>query len=67
MDKQLTNVIRAARTKYGLTQVMLHEITGIPVRTIQSWEGGKRIPPDYVVKLLLYYLKTRRNTLEDDK
>lgn len=49
--------IREARTKLGLTQHQLAELTGIPFRTIQNWEGGQRKCPDYVEKLLLFYLE----------
>ena len=49
--------IREERTKLGLTQHQLAELTGIPFRTIQNWEGGQRKCPDYVEKLLLFYLE----------
>lgn len=51
------NPIRYARMKYGLTQQQLADLTGIPHRTIQNWEGGQRKCPDYVEKLLLFYLE----------
>jgi DNA-binding transcriptional regulator YiaG len=49
--------IREARTKLGLTQQQLANLTGIPFRTIQNWEGGQRKCPDYVEKLLLFYIE----------
>lgn len=51
------NPIRYARMQYGLTQQQLADLTGIPHRTIQNWEGGQRKCPDYVEKLLLFYLE----------
>lgn len=51
------NPIRYARMKYELTQHQLSEITGIPFRTIQNWEGGQRKCPEYVERLLLFYLE----------
>lgn len=47
------NPIKDARIRYGLTQHQLAELTGIPHRTIQNWEGGQRKCPDYVEKLIL--------------
>ena len=47
------NPVRYARMKYGLTQHQLANVTGVPFRTIQNWEGGQRKCPDYVEKLLL--------------
>ena len=49
--------IKEERIKLGLTQHQLAELTGIPFRTIQNWEGGQRKCPDYVEKLLLFYLE----------
>lgn len=49
--------IREKRIELGLTQQQLADLTGIPFRTIQNWEGGQRKCPDYVEKLLLFYLE----------
>lgn len=49
--------IKEARIKYDLTQKKLSEITGVPYRTIQNWEGGQRKCPDYVVELILFKLE----------
>lgn len=45
--------IKEARTQAKLTQMQLSERYGIPVRTLQDWESGRRTPPAYVVTLLL--------------
>ena len=29
------------------------EKIGIPMRTLQDWEGGKRTPPEWVKKLVI--------------
>ena len=31
--------------------------TGIPVRTLEDWEAGRRTPPEYVLRLIAYQLK----------
>lgn len=49
--------IKEARIKYGLTQQQLSNITGIPHRTIQNWEGGQRKCPEYVEKMILEKLE----------
>ena len=33
------------------------EHTGIPIRTLEDWEAGRRTPPEYVPRLLAYMLK----------
>ena len=45
--------IKDARIRHGLTQKQLSEITGIPQRTIENWEGGQRKCPEYVEKMVL--------------
>lgn len=49
--------IRALRTSAGLTQQQFADLFGIPKRTIENWEGGKRQPPDYLVRLIAFYLE----------
>lgn len=49
--------IRALRTSAGLTQQQFSDLLGIPKRTIENWEGGKRQPPDYLVRLIAFYLE----------
>lgn len=38
--------------EYGLSMAQLAKRFGIPYRTVQDWFGGKRTPPDYVVKMM---------------
>lgn len=40
------------RSFSGLSQQAFSEKYGIPKRSIENWEGGKRNPPEYVVNLL---------------
>lgn len=30
---------------------------GIPIRTLEDWEAGRRTPPEYVPRLIAYQLK----------
>ena len=46
------NKFKELRQRYGLTQKALSEYTGIPKRTIEDWETGKRNPPDYMLSLI---------------
>lgn len=50
--------IKRIRAEYQLTQKQLSELTGIPRRTIEDWETGKRNPPDWLPKMLAAYLST---------
>ena len=44
--------IKELRKLTGLSQTAFGEKYDIPMRTIQNWEKGVRIPPIYVLKLL---------------
>ena len=55
------NPIRYARMKHGLTQTQLSQITGIPKRTIENWEGGQRKCPDYVANMVVNLLDQKFN------
>lgn len=44
--------IKEIRASTGLSQKKFAEKTGVPVRTIVSWEVGDRKPPSYAIQLL---------------
>jgi DNA-binding transcriptional regulator YiaG len=45
--------IKDARLHALLTQRQVAELLGIPLRTIENWEGGKSTPPPYVERLII--------------
>lgn len=45
--------IREARLNAGLSQQKMSDLLNIPKRTIEDWESGKRIPPEYVKSLVI--------------
>lgn len=53
--------VKAARKAAGLTQAKMNQLMKVPMRTIQSWEAGDRIPPEYVQILVLEKLKQIKN------
>lgn len=50
--------LKAARAATGLSQAKLAEWSTVPRRTIEDWETGRRIPPDYVQHLVLDKIST---------
>ena len=40
-----------------MTRKAFSEHTGIPVRTLEDWEAGRRRPPEYIPRLIAYQLK----------
>ena len=53
--------IKELRTLTGLSQTAFGEKYDIPMRTIQNWEKGVRVPPTYVLKLLERVVKEDYN------
>lgn len=45
--------IKEAREEAGLTQKQVQEMVGVPIRTLQNWENGVRVCPQYVENLLI--------------
>ena len=49
--------IREICEEYELSQTELAKRFGIPLRTVQNWHSGVRIPPPYVVDMIERILK----------
>ena len=45
------------RESTGMSRKEFSEHTGIPVRTLEDWEAGRRTPPEYIPRLLAYQMK----------
>ena len=41
--------------------------TGIPVRTLEDWEAGRRTPPEYIPRLIEYQMKYEKLVKEKGK
>lgn len=44
--------IRLLRAGTSLSRTAFAERFGIPLRTLEDWEAGRRTPPSYVLNLL---------------
>lgn len=49
--------LQEARKAAGLSQQGMANRTLIPLRTLQKWEIGERIPPEYVQRFVLNELR----------
>ena len=49
--------LKKLREEVGLNRKNFALEYGIPLRTIEDWEHGKRKMPDYLLKLLAYKVK----------
>jgi DNA-binding transcriptional regulator YiaG len=46
--------------RYGLSQTALAKRFGIPLRTVQDWHAGRRVPPGYVKNMIVEILERER-------
>lgn len=49
--------IRNLRKETGLNRREFSEHVGIPLRTIEDWEAGRRKPPEYIPRLIKYQIE----------
>ena len=65
MSKRGADVtIKEARKQANLTQRRVFELYGIPIRTLQDWEAGKRTPPKWLEKMVIEsLLKNKGDTM----
>lgn len=49
--------MKAIRKDIGLNRREFSEYMGIPLRTLEEWEAGRRKMPDYVLRLIAYQVK----------
>ena len=45
--------IKEARKAAGLTQQGMSDLLGIPKRTLENWDSGKRTPPEWAERLIV--------------
>ena len=55
--------IKELRTKSGMTQQAFGDYFGIPLRSIQNWEGGQRQCPEYLLNLMKYKLEKEKEKI----
>ena len=46
------------RRETGMTRKAFSEYMDIPLRNLEEWEAGRRKMPDYLLRLLAYYIRT---------
>lgn len=48
--------LKRIRDSIGMNRTQFSEYIGIPRRTLEDWEGGRRQMPGYVLRLIAYYV-----------
>lgn len=53
--------IKEMRELLGISRAEFSRRYGVPLRTLEDWESGKRTPPPYVITLLERIIKEDAN------
>lgn len=51
------NRLKKIREHLEMNRTEFSRYIGIPLRTLEEWEAGRRQMPDYVLRLITYYTK----------
>ncbi len=65
MDKAET--VKKIREMTGMNRKEFCEYFQIPYRTMTDWERDTRHAPDYVIRLLEYYIRMNEHLIKKDK
>ena len=57
IDLDIVKKITELREEAGENRKEFSIHTGIPVRTLEDWEAGRRTPPEHIPRLIEYQLK----------
>lgn len=69
MERKYDIEIKNLREETGMNRTQFCEYFNIPYRTVQDWESGRRVMPEYVLRLLEYRIRTDKilkSMKEDD-
>ena len=55
--------VKELRKSTGMNIKQFAEYFGIPYRTVQSWELGERVCPEYLLALMKYKIENERKKL----
>ena len=59
--------IKKLRESTGMNRKEFCECFNIPYRTVTEWERGTRNAPDYVLRLLAYYIRMENMLKEEEE
>ena len=49
--------LKEIRETLGLSRKAFSEYIGIPLRNLEEWEAGRRKMPEYLLRMMIYYVK----------
>ncbi|GAB6105636.1 MAG: helix-turn-helix domain-containing protein [Blautia sp.] len=58
IEKQI-HTLKGIREMLGMNRTEFSRYMDIPLRTLEEWEAGRRKMPEYVLRLITYYVKVQ--------
>lgn len=58
------DTLKKLRDEAGFNRREFSDYMGIPLRTLEEWEAGRRRMPNYVLRLITYYVKMQKYIME---
>ena len=52
--------LKEIREMLGMNRTEFSRYMDIPLRTLEEWEAGRRKMPEYVLRLITYYVKVQQ-------
>lgn len=59
IEKQI-RTLKGIREMLDMSRTEFSKYMEIPLRTLEEWEAGRRKMPDYVLRLIAYYVKMQQ-------
>lgn len=59
IEKQIFT-LKEIRGTLGMNRTEFSRYMDIPLRTLEEWEAGRRQMPEYVLRLITYYVKVQQ-------
>ena len=51
------NKLRKIREDLGLSRKAFSEYLGMPLRNLEEWQAGRRKITEYLLRMIIYYIK----------
>lgn len=48
------------RSEIKMNRTQFAKYIGIPLRDLEEWESGRRLMPDYLLRLIIYYVRLNK-------
>lgn len=66
IEKQI-GTLKGIREMLDMNRTEFSRYMDIPLRTLEEWEAGRRQMPEYVLRLITYYVKTQQILREKER